>query len=65
MGSGIYQRSAVLPKICLAIVAAAGCADFAVGQQLQKARVTQVVQDVKLLPNKAAARPAAVNDEVS
>jgi hypothetical protein len=32
--------------------------------QLKEARVTQVVQDVKLLPTGAAARPAAVSDEV-
>src|SRR5437773_6085623 len=32
--------------------------------QLKEAQVTQVVQDVKLLPTGAAARPATVNDEV-
>jgi hypothetical protein len=32
--------------------------------QLKEARVTQVVKDVKLLPTDAAARPAAVSDEV-
>src|SRR5205814_2023966 len=32
--------------------------------QLKEARVTQVVKDVKLLPIGAAARPAAVSDEV-
>src|SRR4029453_7106265 len=32
--------------------------------QLKEARVTQVVKDVKLLPTGAAARPAAVSDEV-
>src|SRR6266478_1323638 len=32
--------------------------------QLKEAQVTQVVKDVKLLPTGAAARPAAVNDEV-
>ncbi|MEP6811000.1 MAG: hypothetical protein ABI992_12215, partial [Chthoniobacterales bacterium] len=31
---------------------------------LQKGRVTQVIRDVKILPGEAAARPAAVNDEV-
>src|SRR5437762_4149990 len=32
--------------------------------QLKEAQVTQVVKDVKLLPTGAAARPAAVSDEV-
>jgi ferric-dicitrate binding protein FerR (iron transport regulator) len=32
--------------------------------QLKEAQVTQVVKDVKLLPTGAAARPAAVNDDV-
>ena len=32
--------------------------------QLEEARVTQVVKDVKLLPTGAAARPASVSDEV-
>src|SRR5438552_1334587 len=32
--------------------------------QLKEARLTQVVKDVKLLPTGAAARPAAVSDEV-
>lgn len=31
---------------------------------LNSARVTQVIQDVKLLPSNAAPRPAAVNDDV-
>ncbi len=34
------------------------------GAQLKQARVTQVVNDVKLLPAQAAPRPAAVSDEV-
>lgn len=33
--------------------------------QLQDARVTQIIHDVKLLPGQAAARPAVVNDSVS
>ncbi len=31
---------------------------------LKEAKVTQVIQDVKVLPSGAAARPAAVNDNV-
>src|SRR4029077_12794741 len=33
-------------------------------EEFEQARVTQVINDVKLLPNQAAPRPAAVNDEV-
>jgi len=36
----------------------------ATAADLQEARVTQVVQDVKVLPSGAAARPAAVNETV-
>ena len=32
--------------------------------ELKEAKVTQVVQDVKILPSNASARPAAVNDNV-
>jgi len=32
--------------------------------ELKEAKVTQVIQDVKLLPSNASARPAAVNDNV-
>src|SRR5947207_12597058 len=34
------------------------------GADLKEARVTQIVRDVKLLPNAAPARPAVVNDPV-
>src|SRR5205085_2576930 len=50
-----------------AFVAAAvwlGCSDSALSQQLQQARVTIIVNDVKLLPSQAAPRPAVVNDEI-
>src|ERR1700720_79721 len=44
-----------------AILAAFACAN---GAELKEARVTQIVRDVKLLPNAAPARPAVVNDPV-
>lgn len=34
------------------------------GAELQEARVSQVIKDVKLLPNKAAPRPATLSDTV-
>jgi hypothetical protein len=33
-------------------------------EELKEAKVTQVIQDVKLLPSNAAPKPAAVNDNV-
>src|SRR2546429_6464859 len=49
--------------ICLlgAVLAACGSTNAA---ELKEARVTQIVRDVKLLPNAAPARPAVVNDPV-
>jgi hypothetical protein len=32
--------------------------------ELKEAKVTQVIQDVRVLPSNASARPAAVNDDV-
>src|SRR6476659_1366423 len=49
--------------ICLLgfVLAAFGSTNAA---ELKEARVTQIVRDVKLLPNAAPARPALVNDQV-
>ncbi len=49
--------------ICLlgVVLAAFGSTNAA---ELKEARVTQIVRDVKLLPNAAPARPASVNDQV-
>src|SRR5256885_2860475 len=52
----------------IAAVIALGCALTFAGtigaQQLNEARVTQIIKDVKLLPGQATPRPAVVNDEV-
>src|ERR1700730_3638062 len=48
----------------LAIGLLFGCGNYLFGQQLEKARVTAVINDVKLLPNQAAPRPAVVDDEI-
>src|SRR4051794_9038152 len=67
--TGMYPPFKRLTGRGLTAVAAAivGCAlvHAARGEELQQARVTQVVNDVKLLPNQAAPRPAAINDEVN
>ena len=51
-------------SVLVAVIAGLGSAPYAAGAPLQQARVTQVVNDVKLLASQVAARPAAVNDEV-
>src|SRR5689334_1919661 len=65
MDSSVYRGASIGSRLCLAISVAIACANFAVGEQLKKAHVTQVVEDVKLLPKEAAARPAMLNDEVN
>src|SRR5437868_1180130 len=47
-----------------ALIAAVCVCTTGYGQQLQEARVTQVVKDVKLLPSQAAPRPAVVSDQI-
>jgi FecR protein len=48
--------------ICLFLV---GSALFATAAQQQQARVSQIIQDVRLLEARGAPRPAAVNDTVT
>jgi hypothetical protein len=50
--------------VLIAVIVSLGFARDVAGEQLQQARVTQVVNDVKLLPSQRAPRPAEVNDEV-
>src|SRR5437762_13621850 len=57
-GSKFIGKAVIAAVICL------GCKDYALSQPLQQARVTIVVNDVKLLPSQAAPRPAVVNDEI-
>src|SRR5256884_7473463 len=56
------------PRVAIRIVSflsvILGSAVSVAAAQLKEAQVTQVVKDVKLLPTGAAARPAAVSDEV-
>jgi FecR protein len=42
-----------------------GAASFVAADQLQQARVSQVIQDVRVLETHGAPRPAAVNDKVT
>jgi FecR protein len=52
----------VLMCVCLFLIATAL---FATGAQQQEARVSQIIQDVRLLEAHGAPRPAAVNDAVT
>src|SRR4029077_14406157 len=63
MESGAARVTRSVLRISIALIACAG-SHFATAQQLQQARVTAVINDVKLLPTQAAPRPAVVNDEV-
>ncbi len=51
-------------KLCLVLVSSFVICVISSAAELKEARVTQVVKDVKLLPQTAAPRPAAVNDAV-
>jgi hypothetical protein len=51
-------------KALFAIVITLGLADLSLAVGKKEAHVTQVIQDVRLLPSKAAPRPAALNDSV-
>ena len=54
----------VLSIAALAFALAGGLPNQVSADELKEAKVTQVVQDVRVLPSNAAARPAAVNDSV-
>ena len=47
-----------------AFALASGLSNKVSADDLQQAKVTQVIQDVRVLPSNASPRPAAVNDDV-
>ncbi|HEU5247124.1 MAG TPA: hypothetical protein VFU09_08555, partial [Candidatus Udaeobacter sp.] len=49
----------------IALFSLVGAAYFVAADQLQQARVSQVIQDVRLMEARGAPRPAAVNDTVT
>ncbi|PZR74867.1 MAG: hypothetical protein DLM52_08685, partial [Chthoniobacterales bacterium] len=59
-----WRTQAGLWAICAAVLVSVATPPRVCAEQLKQARVTQVVKDVKLLPEQAAPRPATVNDEV-
>jgi hypothetical protein len=54
----------ILTIAALAFALASGLPNVVSADELKEAQVTQVIQDVRVLPSNASARPAAVNDNV-
>jgi len=54
----------VLSIATLAFALAGGLPNKISADEVKEAKVTQVIQDVRVIPSNAAARPAAVNDSV-
>ena len=60
-----YIRNRIVSSIAaLAFALAGGLPNKISADELKEAKVTQVIQDVRVIPSNAAARPAAVNDSV-
>src|SRR5215469_373254 len=58
------RNRTVLSAASLVLVFAGGLPNKVSADELKEAKVTQVIQDVRVLPSNASARPAAVNDDV-
>src|SRR5262249_40758060 len=58
------QLRSTLTVAALAFALASGIRNEVSAEELKEAKVTQVIQDVRVLPSNASARPAAVNDDV-
>ena len=54
----------ILTIAALAFALASGLPNQVSADELKEAKVTQVIQDVRVLPSNASPRPAAVNDDV-
>jgi hypothetical protein len=58
------QSRLILAITSLAFALASGLSNELRAEELKEAKVTQVIQDVRVLPSNATPRPAAVNDNV-
>src|SRR5215469_13019791 len=58
------QLRFILTIAALAFALASGLPKEVSADELKEAKVTQVIQDVRVLPSNASPRPAAVNDNV-
>ena len=54
----------ILTIAALAFALASGLPNQVSADELKEAKVTQVIQDVRVLPSNASSRPAALNDDV-
>jgi hypothetical protein len=64
IGAMHIQSRFTLTIAALAFALASGHANQVSADELKEAKVTQVIQDVRVLPSNASPRPAAVNDNV-
>jgi hypothetical protein len=58
------QSQFILTIGTLALALASGFPNEVSADELKEAKVTQVIQDVRVFPSNASPRPAAVNDDV-
>jgi hypothetical protein len=58
------QSRYILTIATLAFALASGLPNEVSADDLKEAKVTQVIQDVRVLPSNASSRPAAVNEDV-
>jgi hypothetical protein len=58
------QFRLILTIAALVFALASGLSNDVSADELKEAKVTQVIQDVRMLPSNASSRPAAVNDNV-
>jgi len=63
-GTMNIQSKLSLMIASLALALASGLPNEVSADELKQAKVTQVIQDVRVLPSNASPRPAAVNDDV-
>ena len=59
------QTQFILTVASLAFALASGLPNEVIADELKEAKVTQVVQDVKVVPSGSASRPATVNETVT
>jgi hypothetical protein len=64
MGTMHIQPRFILTIASLAFALASGLPNEVSADELKQAKVTQVIQDVRVLPSNASPRPAAVNEDV-
>ena len=64
IGTMHIQSRSILTIAALAFSLASGVRNEVNADELKEAKVTQVIQDVRVLPSNASSRPAAVNEDV-